>query len=371
MKVLVCPDKFKGSLTAQEVCNAIELGLKSVESSVEVVKLPLADGGEGTLDLIEEVLSLEREYVTVNDPLFRPLSTYYLKNQNTAYIEMSKASGLQLLAENERNPLHTSTFGTGELIVHALDQGIEEIYLLIGGSATNEGGIGMATALGYEFVSDESFTPNGAGLCGIAEVSTEHVHSRLNEVKFRVLSDVNNPLTGMDGATLIYGSQKGVDEYSADILEEGLIHLAKCLNNGYEERPGAGAAGGLGYGAMSFLNAEIESGIHAVMGIVDIEKSLDDVDLIITGEGKLDNQTAQGKVIYGVAQMAVSKNIPIGIVCGAIENIVEGEHRIQTKLIYPIIRSGISLEHAMDNAFDLVSERARELATDFRNANRN
>lgn len=365
MKVLVCPDKFKGSLTAHEVCNAIESGLKSAVESIEVIKLPLADGGEGTLDLLETVLNLEKEYVTVNDPLFRTVSTYYLKNNNTAFIEMAKASGLQLLVEEERNPLHTSTFGTGELIAHALDQGVNEIYLLIGGSATNEGGIGMASALGFEFLTrnNEKISVNGAGLHELLIIDRENAHSRLNEVKFTVLSDVKNPLTGSTGASHVYGAQKGADLASIKVLEEGLSHLAKLLNSGMENIPGAGAAGGLGYGAMSFLNSKIESGIETIMRMVAFEKYLDGVGLIITGEGKLDNQTAQGKVISGVIQMAEKHNIPIGIICG-----IQNDHSpaIDSKFVYQVNDLAKNLEDAMTNANHYVEQLAYQVITDFR-----
>lgn len=365
MKVLVCPDKFKGSLKAGEVCNAIESGLKSAVESIEVIKLPLADGGEGTLDLLETLLNLEREYVIVNDPLFRTISAYYLKNNDTAFIEMAKASGLQLLTEGERNPLCTSTFGTGELIAHALDHGVNEIYLLIGGSATNDGGIGMASALGFEFLTrdDEKFSADGTGLQKLLAIERENVHSRMSEVKFTILSDVRNPLTGSNGASHVYGSQKGADVASIKVLEEGLSHLAKLLNNGMESLPGAGAAGGLGYGAMSFLNASIESGIETIMRMVAFEKHLAGVDLIITGEGKLDNQTAEGKVISGVIYMAEKHNIPVGIICGIHDNL---SSVIDSKLVYQVNDLAKNLEDAMVNAKHYVEELAFQLITDFR-----
>lgn len=363
MKVLVCPDKFKGSLTADEVCNAIQLGLKNFDQSVEVVKLPLADGGEGTLDLLETVLDLKREHVAVNDPLSRTITTYYLRNDSTAFIEMAKASGLQLLANKERNPLHTSTFGTGQLIAHALDQGVDEIFLLIGGSATNDGGVGMAHALGFEFLTEDGGNRliNGAGLSQLTRIVEENRHGRLKEVKFTVLSDVKNPLLGTNGASHVYGRQKGADESAIVVLEEGLMNLARLLNNGVKNIPGAGAAGGLGYGAMSFLNAKIESGIETIMKMVDFERHIMGVDLIITGEGKLDGQTNEGKVVMGVVDMAGRYNIPVGIICG----IQDGSSMaIDPKLIYQVKDLAKNFEDSMANADGYVKELAFQLISD-------
>ena len=365
MKILVCPDKFKGSLTAIEVCNAIESGIKSIDGSIEVVKLPLADGGEGTLDLLEAVLDLKRQFVTVNDPLHRRISVYYLKNHDTAYIEMSKASGLQLLKSEERNPLLTSTFGTGELIAHALGQGVKEIHLLIGGSATNDGGIGMANALGYDFLTKdgEKVTANGAGLSFLNTVDSSKIHEGLNKVKFTVLSDVQNPLTGSNGASYVYGGQKGANEADIIMLDKGLAHLAKMLNNGMESKPGAGAAGGLGYGAMSFLNAKIESGIDGIMRMLAFENHLKGADLIITGEGKMDDQTASGKVISGVSGIASSKNIPIGIICGIQERYTSS---VDSNMVYQLMDLAKNLDDSMLNAKRYTEQLAFQMITDFR-----
>lgn len=365
MKILVCPDKFKGSLTAIEVCHAIESGIKAVDQSIEVVKLPLADGGEGTLDLLETVLQVERQYVTVNDPLSRPIATYYLKSKNIAYIEMAKASGLQLLEQEERNPWLTTTYGTGEIIVDAMDQGVEEIFLLIGGSATNDAGIGMADALGYEFLTkdNQNRAANPAELGLLKVVDAKNAHNRINDVRFTVLSDVQNPLTGPNGATYVYGTQKGGDEFDIKKLDEGLTHFAKLLNNGMENIPGAGAAGGLGYGAMSFLNAKIESGIEVIMRMLDFGKHIEDVDLIITGEGKLDSQTAAGKVISGVNAIARDNNIPIGIICGIQENYTSA---VNSKMVYQIRDLAKNLDDSMLNAERYTKQLAFQMITDFR-----
>ncbi len=318
MKVLICPDKFKGSLTADEVVTSVEQGLLRFDPKIEVIKLPLADGGDGTLDVLEANLNVERIYLQVSDPLGRPIETYYIKNRDTAFIEMAKSSGLQLLSEDERNPLKTSTYGVGQMIRHAIEGGVSNVYLLVGGSATNDAGIGMASALGYEFFDEDglSCSISGAGLNVIRSISRERVMPLISSVSFTVLTDVQNLLLGPEGATRTYCGQKGGDLESIECLEDGMVNLTDVLNNGNENIHGAGAAGGLGYGALTFLNAKLESGIHTIMDLVCFEQFLEDVDLIITGEGKLDDQTGQGKVVWGVVERVKDKNIPIGIICG-------------------------------------------------------
>ena len=339
----------------------MERGIHRYDPSIEVVKCPLADGGEGTLDVLEGALSLARAELVVNDPLFRPVSAYYLKNETQAFIEMARASGLQLLKEEERNPLLTSTFGTGELIEHALDQGVEEVYLLIGGSATNDGGIGMAAALGYQFEHSGTgdFRANGAGLLGIRDVFQEDIHPRISSTRFVVLSDVQNPLLGVNGAAKVYAPQKGADGRVAKLLDKGLSVLTEVLNNGNEHIAGAGAAGGLGYGAMSFLNAQIRPGIQTVMDIVGFNRVLDQVDLVFTGEGKLDTQTAAGKVISGVLEAVQNKNIPIGIICGICESHLEGIP------IFEVNEVAQNHNDAMYNAAEYVSQLAFKMISAF------
>lgn len=365
MRVLICPDKFKGSLTAIEVCNAIRKGLFRFDSSIETTMLPLADGGEGTLDVLESVLETERITLTVNDPLYRPIATYYLKSKELAFIEMASASGLQLLTPSERNPLKTNTFGTGEMIAHALDSGVNHVYLLIGGSATNDGGIGMARALGYHFETSENahFTATGEHLEMIEGVSENEIHKRIKDVKFTVLSDVGNKLLGKEGASYMYGGQKGADDSTINLLDKGLANLSGVLSNGFEKVDGSGAAGGLGYGAMSFLHAEIKSGIATIMEIVGFDKYLEQVDLLISGEGKVDAQTAKGKVVSGVFASAKTKNIPIGIICGIADS---GLKDVEPEYVYEV--TGLALNHgdAMANAQKYVEDLAFNLIRDMR-----
>jgi glycerate kinase len=368
MRILIAPDKFKGSLTAMEVCNALQAGIHDIDSNIEVTKLPLADGGEGTLDLLEESFNLKRMEVRVNDPLMRPISTYYLSDGNTAYIEMAKASGLQLLKAEERNPLLTSTYGTGEIIANALDNELKRIVLLIGGSATSEGGIGMATALGYHFITNGKceFIPNAAALASIEGMDLSGIHPRVNQVEFTVWSDVKNPLFGKNGAACVYGPQKGASQGVVEQIDNGLRHLAKSLNNGFETQEGAGAAGGLGYGAMTFLNAELKSGIEAILALRDLETHLAHVDLVITGEGKLDGQTLEGKVVSGVANAAKTKHIPLAICCGRKEDAEIAQNNFNAISILDIRSRTQSDQEAMQKAAFYLRQMGQELALKFK-----
>ena len=363
MRVLLAPDKFKGTLTATQVCEAMTEGIHQVDPSIEVLAHPLADGGEGTADLLETALGLQREQLTVSDPLFRPVEAYYLRNDRVAFIEMAHASGLQILKPEERHALKTTTYGTGELIRHALDSGVEEIYLMIGGSATSDGGTGMALALGYDFETLESaFKPGtGRSLGSLRSVNAANSHPRISEVNFTVLCDVQNPLFGQNGAAYVYGPQKGANVEEVALLDAGLRHLAAICANGFENEAGAGAAGGLGYGAISFLGAELKSGIASVMEITGFENKLEGVELIITGEGKMDLQTVEGKVIAGVSEMARKHNIPFGVICGLAEEKERVQQQIKASGIYPLVNESTSTQEAMANAYELVVARAAAL----------
>lgn len=362
MHILISPDKFKGSLTSNQVCAAIEAGVKKYDPEVTFTTQPLADGGEGTLDILKAVLGLERVTINVKNPLMRSIDTYYLRNEKVAFIEMANASGLLLLRHEERNPLLTSTFGTGEMIAHALDNGVREVYLMIGGSATNDGGIGMAQALGYNFGLGEHM-PNGAALASVKAFDRSKIHPRIQEVKFTVLCDVQNPLIGADGAAAVYGPQKGASEAMVQQLDAGLQNLASIIGNGQENVPGAGAAGGLGYGAISFLNAELKSGIDTVMELTNFSQHLKKADLVITGEGQLDTQTLAGKVIAGVKQQADKLNKPVAVICGIAKG-VGSDNPLGLEHIYQVINKASSVEDSMNNAAEYVSDLTTELLYD-------
>lgn len=323
MKIVIAPDKFKGSLSANEVCNAVSDALLEMNSSHEICQAPLADGGEGTFEILLAQSQGRVKNVSVLDPLQRPVHAEYglSKDGTTAFIEMAKASGLQLLKEAERNPLLTSTIGTGQLIIDAINEGITNIMLGIGGSATNDAGIGMAHALGFRFLNQkkEILNPIGQSLSSIEWIDDRNVDARLRDIHFTVLCDVNNPLYGPEGAAFVYGPQKGASVENVKELDHGLKHFADLVKHMYHENinfAGAGAAGGLGAGAKLFLNANFKRGIDYISELTGFEEKIKTSDMIITGEGKVDKQTFSGKVVAYVLSLAKQYNKIVFIVCG-------------------------------------------------------
>jgi glycerate kinase len=357
MKVIIAPDKFKGSLSAKEVCNAVEEGLKRFDASITTIKHPLADGGDGTLDILEQYLPLKTVSVKVKNPIFESILSSYKTSNDTAFIEMSKVSGLELLNEKDRNCFYTSTFGTGELIADAIENGFKNIVLFIGGSATNDAGIGMANALGYEFFDSYNIKiePIGKELINISKISSENVKYDLSNINFKVICDVKNPLYGNNGAAFVYAKQKGANSKEIEILNEGLINfdiqIKKYFKKDIANMEGAGAAGGLGAGALSFLNAKLVSGIDFVFEQTNFESYFaQNIDLIITGEGSIDKQTLEGKVVKGICDKAKKLNIPVCIISG----IIKDQQLILDKLnpiaLNSIMELEVSTEEAMNNA---------------------
>jgi glycerate kinase len=323
VNILIAPDKFKGSLSASEVCDAVSEALLEMNASIQITKVPLADGGEGTFEILVAQSKGRIKKVTVVDPLQRPITAEYglSKDGTSAFIEMAKSSGLQLLKEKERNPLYTTTAGTGQLIADALNEGVTNIILGIGGSATNDAGIGMAHALGYRFLDRENhpLSPIGKSLSQIHSIDETQVDSRLRKVEFKVLCDVTNPLYGPQGAAPVYGPQKGASDFIVKELDAGLKHLAELVKQDYAINlnfPGAGAAGGLGAGAKLFLNATLQKGIDYISQVTDLEKKVSASDLVITGEGRVDQQSLSGKVVAHVYRLAKKYNKEVVILCG-------------------------------------------------------
>jgi glycerate 2-kinase len=323
MKILLAPDKFRGSLTAPEVCQAMTDGIQMVSPDIEVVSLPMADGGEGTLDLLLWYSKGQKIIEKVHDPLGRIIEAEYgiSADGKTAFIEMATTSGLRLLSKEERNPLKTSTLGTGELIKAAINRGVENIIMGIGGSATNDAGIGMAKALGWQFFDENGIElePIGENLIKIQDIKAPLSN---NQITVTVACDVTNPLHGENGAAYIYGPQKGADNEAIKLLDAGLKNIENRIISKQKSSPlgirGLGAAGGLGFGSVVFLDAELKEGVKLLMDFCGFDKHLDNVDLIITGEGKVDNQTLQGKLIKGITDKASEKNIPIAAICGTL-----------------------------------------------------
>ncbi len=320
MHVLIACDSFKDALDAENVCRAIARGLQRTHPGIETTELPLSDGGEGVLDILRKALALRNLSLEVSDPLGRPVKASYglSADGGTALVEMATASGLQLLTQAERNPLLTSTFGTGQLLADARARGAKTALLAIGGSATTDAGIGMAAALGWQFLyaSGDAVKPTGGNLQRIAKIIPPP-QALFDTVD--VLCDVTNPLFGPTGAAWVYGPQKGGNQQNLAHLDEGLRHIAALVADqlgkpGVADVPGAGAAGGLGFGGMAFLNATLKRGIEMVLDLVGFDAAVKHADLIITGEGHIDGQSLQGKLIQGVCARA--GKTPVIALCG-------------------------------------------------------
>ncbi len=366
MKILIAPDKFKGSLTAEEVCDAIEKGLKKVLLTTKINKIPLADGGEGSLSILEQTLNFKKIFITVNNPLFKPIKTYYGLLEETAYIEMASASGLQLLRKKERTPMLTTTIGTGEMIVDSIKRGAKKIYLFIGGSATNDGGIGIASALGYKFKDEKNntLTPIGKSLSKIKTIDVSSSIS-LDNIEVNVLTDVTNPLSGKNGAAYVFAKQKGASEKEIEELDKGLKNFSELVKNTFgkdvSEIAGSGAAGGVGAGAVVFCNATIKSGINTILDLLKIDNYIEQSDLVITGEGLLDKQTLKGKVVKGVLDRCKKLNKPAAILCGDTTLTKNEIKRLNTKIVKTIKTKEISKEESIKNAYSYLIKRAVEL----------
>ena len=370
MKIVIAPDKFKGSLTGFEFCDAVEEGLRTVFPDAEIIKKPLADGGDGTIDVVKQYIKGERISRTASDPLFRPINTSYILSKDTgiAFIEMAEVSGLKLLSSKELNCMHTASLGFGEVIVDAIEKGATELILGIGGSSTNDGGMGMAQALGFSFLDADGkeLKPVGSSLVEVNKIDTSNVHPKLGHIRVKVACDVSNPLYGSQGAALIYGAQKGASKSEIELLDKGLENYAKVLLETFEvdvqHIKGAGAAGGMGAGTSVFLNAELVSGIDVIKDIADFDASLENADWVITGEGKLDDQTFSGKTIAGVLKSAKQKNIPVAALCGAITISQEEASTFGLAYVAAISEGVSSLEEAMATSYDNLVDAAFNFA---------
>lgn len=324
MKFLIAPDKFKGSLTSAEVCEAISRGLDPPGTGIEIVSLPMADGGDGFASVLKRYCDTTTIYCETVDPLGRPIPASYEWEEytKTATIELASSSGLTLLVSGERNPLKTSTYGTGMQIRHALEKGCNHVNLGIGGSATNDAGMGILAAMGFTFIDGEgrALKPLGESLSLIHRIVPPE---ELPSIRFTIAADVTNVLHGPSGAAYTFAMQKGASPGDVKLLDEGLKHFAQQIlgQTGVDVAtiPGAGAAGGIAAGLIPFFEAEIVSGIELVVKASDIENILSGVDLVITGEGKLDSQSSQGKVISAIAKLAAAKGIPCVAICGKLD----------------------------------------------------
>jgi glycerate kinase len=360
LTILIAPDKFKGSLTAKEVCSAVARGLREVNENIVVETAPMADGGEGTCDLLTDLSGGSYVQKQVHDPLFRPVSARYglSGNGDTAFIEMAAASGLMLLKDDERNPLLTTTLGTGELISDALFRKVRRVVLGLGGSATVDAGMGMAAALGYRFCDADGTDLKTAGenLIHIRHIQADQAE-RLNNIEVIALCDVTNPLFGPDGAAFVYGPQKGADGSAVALLDAGLRNFNRMVKkylSASAEFPGAGAAGGLGAGAKVFLRASIERGIDYIVRTTALEEKIRKADLVITGEGKIDAQTFSGKVVSEVTKLSVRAGKPVVALCGK-SDLTEAQVSAQgVSRLITLVDASTPVQSAMKDAEALI-----------------
>ena len=353
---VLAPDSFKESMSAKKACEAMERGIRKVLPDATIQHVPMADGGEGTVDALVDGKNGTRITVEVSGPLpSEKITTYYglLDDDTTAVMEMAKANGIELLAEEKRNPLVTSTYGTGEMIKSALDQGVKKIIIGIGGSVTNDGGAGMAQALGARLLDEENNElPVGGGALGrLATIDRTNLDPRLKETEILIASDVTNPLTGPEGASVVFGPQKGATPEMVKELDANLAHYAaiikKDLAIAIEEQPGAGAAGGLGAGLLVFAQAKMRSGVDLVIELTQLEEAIRQADYIFTGEGGMDFQTKFGKAPYGVAKIAKKHQKPVFACAGYIGEQVDVLYEEGMTAIFGILSKSGSLEEAL------------------------
>ncbi len=366
MKAVIAMDSFKGSLTSIEAGKAAAKGIYKVYPDAEILVKPLADGGEGTVDALVNGMDGTFETVRVTGPLGQPVDAVYgiLKENRTAVMEMAQAAGITLVKQEKRNPLHTTTYGVGEMIRDAIQKGCRRFLMGIGGSATNDGGIGMLQALGYDFLNETGnpVAPGAAGLKELSFISDTHVIPELKECEFHIACDVTNPLCGETGCSAVFGPQKGATPEMVrdmDLWMKQYAALARKLSPKADASiPGTGAAGGLGFAFLGFTNAVLESGIHIILKAAHMEEAIKDADFVITGEGRLDSQTAMGKAPAGVASLAKKYHKPVLAFSGSAAKDAVLCNKNGIDAFFPIIRGVCSLEEAMN------PENARQNMTD-------
>lgn len=356
MKVVIAIDSLKGSLSSMEAGMAIKDGILAAKPDAEVIVKPLADGGEGTTDALIEGMNGERIDLTVTGPMHTPVDAYYgyLKDTNTAVMEMASAAGITLVPDSEKNPLLATSYGVGEMINDAIQRGCRNFIIGIGGSVTNDGGIGMLKALGVRFLdeNDEDAGEGGQALAKIARIDVSGMNPLLKECHIQVACDVNNPLCGENGSTYVYGPQKGVTEDMKKTLDEAMAHFARVtsetLENDYLNTPGAGAAGGLGYAFLAYTGAALTPGIELILDAVGLEEELSSADVVVTGEGRLDFQTAMGKAPVGVARLAKKYNAKVIAFAGSVTKEATACNKEGIDAFFPILRGVCTLAEAMD-----------------------
>ncbi|MFN8575320.1 MAG: glycerate kinase [Candidatus Sericytochromatia bacterium] len=358
MKIVLSPDSFKGSLSSERVCFFIEKGLKKSIPKAEIIKIPIADGGEGSLKCLKESLKADYKSVRVVNPIGKKINAFYLVAKDFSVIEMAQASGLTLINDNQKNPFKTTSYGTGQLILNSIKSGIKKIYLCIGGSATVDGGAGMLQALGLHFYDKKNNLikeyMNNELLSQIKKINTSHFYKNIQGVKIIILSDVKNKLLGKNGSVYVYARQKGAKENDLVLLEANMKYFYNLISK-YTKNviniEGSGAAGGLGAGILSFFDCEIKSGIEEILEIVNFSEKIKNANIIITGEGSIDRQTLNGKVISGILNK--SNGIPVIAIAGSV-NDIDKINEMGILSAFPICNKPMSLEDSIINVEKLI-----------------
>jgi len=374
MKIVIAPDSFKESLSALEVAKAIESGFREIFPQAEYVKLPVADGGEGTVEAMVAATGGRVVEVEVTGPLGEPIKAFFglSGDEKIAFIEMAAASGLESVPQARRNPLKTTSYGTGELIKNALDHGVQHCIIGIGGSATNDGGSGMVQALGAKLLSQDGreIGHGGGELIKLDKIDISGLDKRIKKCRFEVACDVTNPLTGDKGATAIFGPQKGATPEMIEQLDGNLKHYAgvikRDLGIDVEEVPGAGAAGGMGAALYGFCHAELRQGIEIVTEALGLDALVRDATLVITGEGRIDSQSINGKVPIGVARVAKRYNKPVIAIGGSLTKDVDVVYEHGLDAVFSVLYSVCTLDEALENAADNLRKSARNIAATIR-----
>ncbi|MDF2776609.1 MAG: glycerate kinase [Enterobacteriaceae bacterium] len=370
MKIVIAPDSYKESLSALDVATAIEQGFREIFPQAEYIKLPVADGGEGTVEAMVAATQGRIVEVTVTGPLGTQVEGFYglSGDEQSAFIEMAAASGLELVLPEQRNPLITTSWGTGELIRHALDAGVKHIIIGIGGSATNDGGAGMVQALGAKLLDSEGnpLGQGGGALETLARIDISELDRRLHDCRIEVACDVTNPLTGKEGATAIFGPQKGATPEMITRLDAALAHYAELIKRDLDldvlDLAGGGAAGGMGAALFAFCGAELRQGIEIVTDALHLDRYVAEADLVITGEGRIDSQTVHGKVPVGVAKVAKRYNKPVIGIAGSLTADVGVVHEHGIDAVFSVIYGICTLDDALKNATENVRMTARNVA---------
>lgn len=370
MKIVIAPDSYKESLSALDVATAIETGFREIYPHAEYVKVPVADGGEGTVEAMVAATQGHIVQVSVTGPLGEPVNAFYglSGDMRCAYIEMAAASGLESVPPTRRNPLLTTSWGTGELIRHALNAGVSQIIIGIGGSATNDGGAGMAQALGAKLLSagQQQIAPGGGALETLARIDLSELDPRLADCRIDVACDVTNPLTGPQGASAVFGPQKGATAAMIERLDRGLQHFAQIIDRDLDidvlSLEGGGAAGGMGAALYAFCGANLRPGIEIVTDALGLADLVADADLVITGEGRIDSQTIHGKVPVGVAKVAKRFNVPVIGIAGSLTADVGVVHQHGLDAVFSVLYTVCTLDEALANAAANVRMTARNVA---------